>query len=139
METEESKNYQWNYTSLQNPPPAHPESQQWGSSLYRGVVPAKTILRRDFAVNGALVRISSTYLCITNFIKQFTTNNGYMFETSAHWISSYFLGDKFLRVPSSPEEAFLTTEREAAYVRKRHPDMLLWVNESYTGAVKFFW
>lgn len=61
-----------------------------------------------------------------------------MFETAAHWISSYFLGDSFLKVPSSPEEAFESTEREAAFMRKRHPNMLLWVNESYSGVVKFF-
>ena len=69
---------------------------------------------------------------------QFSTNNGLVFETAAHWISSYFLGDPFLRMPASAEEAFESTEREAAYLRRRHPDTLLWVNESYNGLVKFF-
>jgi len=32
----------------------------------------------------------------------------------------------------------MTTEREAAYMRKRYPDMLLWINESGNGLVKFF-
>jgi hypothetical protein len=77
-------------------------------------------------------------LYTADLIDQFTTNSGFMFETSAHWISSYFLGDKFIRIPSSPEEAFLSTEREAAFLRKRHPDVLLWANESYSGAIKFF-
>lgn len=122
MDRAEFQNYEWNYTTLQNPPPAHPATEQWGSTLYRGLVPAKNILQRDFAVNGA----------------SFTTNCGYVYETSAHWISSYFLSDKFLRVPSSSEEAFLATEREAAYLRKRFPDMLLWTNESGNGVVKFF-
>lgn len=121
IETAKSKNYEWNYTTLANPPLAPPENQHWGSSLYRGLVPAKNILQRDFAVNGAL----------------FNTNRGYVYETSAHWISSYFLGDKFLRVPSSPEEAFLATEREAAYLRKRYPDTSLWTNES-EAVIKFF-
>ena len=77
-------------------------------------------------------------LYATDLIDQFTTNYGFMFETSAHWISSYFLGDKFLRVPSSPEEAFLSTEREAAFLRKRYPDMVTWTNESNCGAIKLF-
>lgn len=55
--TPEPQNHKWNYISLSNPPPAYPESQQWASSLYRGLVPAKNILHRDFAVNGATVRI----------------------------------------------------------------------------------
>ena len=58
METAESKNYQWNYyTSLKNPPPTQLENQEWPSSLYRGLVPAKNILHKDFAVNGASVRV----------------------------------------------------------------------------------
>jgi dimethylaniline monooxygenase (N-oxide forming) len=138
MNTAEFKNYEWNYTTLQNPPPAHPATEQRGSTLYRGLVPAKNILQRDFAVNGASVWILVTYPCTANLVKQFTTNCGYVYETSAHWISSYFLSDKFLRVPSSSEEAFLATEREAAYLRKRFPDMLLWTNESGNGVVKFF-
>jgi dimethylaniline monooxygenase (N-oxide forming) len=43
----------WDYASLANPPvvPATP----WAASIYRGLVPAKNILNRDFAVNGAMV------------------------------------------------------------------------------------
>jgi len=67
METRESKNYKWNYTSLESPPQARPEAKQWGSSLYRGVVPAKSILRRDFAVNGAMVRISLIYIYLCGY------------------------------------------------------------------------
>jgi hypothetical protein len=138
IETAKSKNYEWNYTTLANPPLALPENQHWGSSLYRGLVPAKNILQRDFAVNGALVRIPIKNRYVANLVNQFNTNRGYVYETSAHWISSYFLGDKFLRVPSSPEEAFLATEREAAYLRKRYPDTSLWTNES-EAVIKFFW
>lgn len=61
-----------------------------------------------------------------------------VFETASHWISSYFLEDAFLRVPSSQKEAFESTDREAAFLKKRHPDALPWVNESYNGLVKFF-
>lgn len=46
---------EWDYQSLKNPPRAHPDNEQWASSIYRGIVPAKNILRRDFAVNGASV------------------------------------------------------------------------------------
>ena len=100
-------------------------------------------LRRTFSTKTSLLMALWSVLLLhalytADLIDQFTTNNGFMFETSAHWISSYFLGDKFLRIPSSPEEAFLSTEREAAFLRKRHPDMMLWTNESYGGAIKFF-
>jgi hypothetical protein len=43
------------YTTLANPPPAHPENENWSSSIYKGIVPAKNILREDFAINGAVV------------------------------------------------------------------------------------
>ncbi|KAF7974401.1 hypothetical protein HWV62_38268 [Athelia sp. TMB] len=110
--------HEWdNYTTLASPPPSKANAGAWTSSLYRGIVPAKRVLARDLA---------------------FSTNNGLVFETAAHWISSYFLGDSFLRMPASAEEAFESTEREAAYLRRRHPDTLLWVNESYNGLVKFF-
>jgi hypothetical protein len=44
------------YTTLQSPPPSHPSNQIWTSSIYRGLVPAKNILEREFAINGAVVR-----------------------------------------------------------------------------------
>ncbi|KAK0211195.1 FAD/NAD-P-binding domain-containing protein [Desarmillaria ectypa] len=111
---------EWDYASLSNPPSAHPENEQWASSIYRGIVPAKNILRRDFAINGA----------------SFTTNNGYAFEVMSHWISSYFLNDA-MRLPSSPEEALRHADRNAKWMRKRFPDQLLWLNESYSSAVYF--
>lgn len=102
----------------------HEASVQRASHIYRGLVPAKILGRRNFAINGAV----------------FTTNNGYTFEVSAHWISSYFLGDHFLlkNLPKSPEEAVTQTEIVAAYIRKRHPKMLLWANESYSGGIAFW-
>lgn len=45
----------WDYPSLNGAPAAHPENEKWVSSIYRGLVPAKNILRRDFAIAGALV------------------------------------------------------------------------------------
>ncbi|KAF8061622.1 FAD/NAD-P-binding domain-containing protein [Lyophyllum atratum] len=111
----------WNYTSLANPPSSHPDNEQWASSIYRGLVPAKNLDQRDFAINGAV----------------FTTNNGYSFEVSAHWISSYFLRDQ-MRLPSSTEEALAHAERNSAWMRKRFPDMLLWVNESYSSGLAFW-
>ena len=56
---------------------------------------------------------------------------------TAHWISSYFLGDK-MRLPSTVEQALADTERKAAWIRKRYPDMLLWVNESYSSGIAFW-
>lgn len=49
---------EWNYSSLANPPPSRLENEEWSSSLYRGLVPAKNLDARDFAVNGALVGLS---------------------------------------------------------------------------------
>ena len=46
--------YRWEYTSFANPPD-EPEEAPWSASIYRGLVPAKNILKRDFAVNGAMV------------------------------------------------------------------------------------
>ncbi|KAG9314917.1 FAD/NAD-P-binding domain-containing protein [Chiua virens] len=82
------------YKTLASTPPAHPQKDQWASSIYRGLVPAKNITKRDFAISGAV----------------FTANSGYAFEVIAHWMSSYFLGDK-MRLPSTVEEALAETER----------------------------
>lgn len=117
----DAEEYVWDYTSFRNPPSSNPRSQEWVSSIYRGIVPSRNIHRRDFAINGAF----------------FTTNNGYAFEVMAHWISSYFLGDK-MRLPSSPEEATKLSGKNAAWMRRRFPEMLLWVNESYSSDLAFW-
>ncbi|KAI5824862.1 FAD/NAD(P)-binding domain-containing protein [Schizophyllum commune Tattone D] len=109
------------YRSLDNPPGKHAASELPASSIYRGLVPAKNLFKRDFAINGAV----------------FNANNGYCFEVFAHWISSYFLGDP-LRLPSTTEEAMIHAERQSAWLRKRYPDELLWVNESYSSNVTFW-
>jgi len=43
------------YKSLSSPPAANPHRGLWASSIYRGIVPAKNIAKRDFAINGAVV------------------------------------------------------------------------------------
>ena len=43
-----------------------------------------------------------------------------------------------MRLPSTVEEAYAETERSAAWLRKRFPDILLWVNESF-GSMVAFW
>lgn len=127
----------WEYTSMAHPPPSKPEAEQWASSIYRGLVPARNIEKQDLAINGATVcRKHYCFLGSRLSYLQFTTNNGYMFEVSAHWISSYFLGDE-MRLPS-PEEAFQVTERNWAWLRKRNPNMLLWTNESYSSNLSFW-
>ncbi len=46
--------YRWDYASLAKPPEI-PGEALWSASIYRGLVPAKNIFNRDFAVNGAMV------------------------------------------------------------------------------------
>lgn len=53
--------YEWtHYKTLSSPPADHPQGDRWASSIYRGLVPAKNITKRDFAINGAVV--SRTFL-----------------------------------------------------------------------------
>ncbi|KAI0034738.1 FAD/NAD-P-binding domain-containing protein [Vararia minispora EC-137] len=112
----------WNeYTSLANPPRAAREAHMV-ASIYRGLVPAANLGRRDFAINGAI----------------FTTNSGYTFEVGAHWISSYFLRDAFLKLPPTPEDALTHARMTAAWLRRRHPRMLGWANESYSSGLAFW-
>ncbi|PSS11005.1 hypothetical protein PHLCEN_2v3301 [Hermanssonia centrifuga] len=79
-------------------------------------------MNRDFAINGAL----------------FSTNNGYTFEVIAHWISSYFRRDPFLRLPPSAEAAVDLAEEHNTWLRRRYPGMFGWVNESYSGDFAFW-
>lgn len=60
-----------------------------------------------------------------------------MWEVTSHWISSYFLEDKFLRLPQSPEAALEDAERAGAYMRKRVPTSMGWINESYSAWMPF--
>ena len=46
---------QWNYKSLKYAPPEASGYENWVTSIYRGLVPAKNIERRDFAIAGAFV------------------------------------------------------------------------------------
>ncbi|OJT15472.1 hypothetical protein TRAPUB_7343 [Trametes pubescens] len=118
---ETSSDYHWDYTSLSNPPPLHPYAKKWSSSIYRGLVPSKNIARRDFAVNGACV----------------SPNNGYTLEVASHWISSYFLGDP-MRLPETPEAALAETDRAAAWLRTRYPEVPTALNSSQTGYLAFW-
>ncbi|EJF62217.1 hypothetical protein DICSQDRAFT_169248 [Dichomitus squalens LYAD-421 SS1] len=118
----ETTTHEWNYTTLAGSPPIHPEAKRWSSSLYRGIVPAKHISRRDLAVNGAVV----------------SPNFGYTTEVTSHWISSYILGDHFLRLPKIPEEAFASTERDAAWLRARYPQIPTALNNSHTSYLAFW-
>jgi hypothetical protein len=43
-----------------------------------------------------------------------------------------------MRLPSTAEDALAETDRNAAWMRRRFPDMLLWVNESYSGGLAFW-
>ncbi|THH14463.1 hypothetical protein EW146_g5873 [Bondarzewia mesenterica] len=84
--------YHWDHKSLSNPPNSTTKDRQ-AMALYRGIIPSKIIDRHVFAVNGAI----------------YTGNFGYVTEMASHWISSYFLRDPFLKVPS-PEEALEETQ-----------------------------
>ena len=57
-----------------------------------------------------------------------------MYEVIAHWISSYFLGDD-LRLPSTVEQALAERDRNAAWTRKRYPDVLTSANESNSSGL----
>ncbi|KAI0677688.1 FAD/NAD-P-binding domain-containing protein [Trametes maxima] len=113
--------HQWDYTTLKDAPPLHPDAQRWSSSLYRGLVPARNIANRDFAVNGACV----------------SPNNGYTVEVASHWISSYFLRDK-MHIPRTPEIAFAETERAATWLKRRYPEIPTASNVSHTGYLAFW-
>ena len=69
---------------------------------------------------------------------QFTTNNGYVFEVAAHWISSYFLGDSFLQLPPTPADAMVWADRNAVWLRKRYPGTFAYANESWSGDLAFW-
>lgn len=45
----------WDYKTLENAPALKPENEEWVTSIYRGIVPAKNIENRDFAIAGATV------------------------------------------------------------------------------------
>ncbi|KAF6749420.1 hypothetical protein DFP72DRAFT_819004 [Ephemerocybe angulata] len=118
--------FKWNYTTLNNPPdlapvPTFPDGTSKAPGLYRASVPAKTIDRRDIAVNGTM----------------FTSSIGYTLEVCANWISAYFLGEA-MRLPDSPEDATRLTLREFAWSRRRYPEYTGWQNPSVTSTTPFF-
>lgn len=43
-----------------------------------------------------------------------------------------------MRLPTTTEEAMAEAERGAAWMRTRFPDMLSWVNASYSGSLDFW-
>ena len=45
----------WDYTTLKNTATLDPENEKWVTSIYRGLVPAKNIEIRDFAIAGGMV------------------------------------------------------------------------------------
>jgi hypothetical protein len=69
--------------------------------------------------------------------KQFSAHHAYVGEVSAHWISAYFRRDA-LRLPHSVEEALEDAERDAAWVQRRYPYTLSWIDESHSSSVAFW-
>ncbi|KAF8490246.1 FAD/NAD-P-binding domain-containing protein [Russula emetica] len=112
--------YRWDYASLANPPDI-PGEAPWSASIYRGLVPAKNIFNRDFAVNGAM----------------FSAHHAYVSEVSAHWISAYFRRD-MLRLPRSIGEALDAAQYDGEWVRRRYPHILKWMSESNSSAAAFW-
>ncbi|KAH8989242.1 FAD/NAD-P-binding domain-containing protein [Lactarius akahatsu] len=117
---EPRKKYHWDYTSLANPP-AIPRDAPWVAPVYRALVPAKSMLNRDFAINGATL----------------STHHAYISELSAHWIAAYFRRDE-LRLPRSVDEALDLADRDAAWVRRRYPYTQNWTSESNATGICFW-
>ncbi|KAI0758131.1 FAD/NAD(P)-binding domain-containing protein [Fomes fomentarius] len=113
--------HHWDYTTLKDAPPLHPDAKKWSSTIYRGLVPARNIVCRDFAINGAVP----------------SANYGYTTEVAAHWISSYFLGDE-MRIPATPEAALAETERHAAWLRQRYPQIPTALRGSHMSYLAFW-
>jgi dimethylaniline monooxygenase (N-oxide forming) len=44
----------WDYKTLENAPAPNPDIE-WVTSIYRGLIPAKNIEKRDFAIAGGTV------------------------------------------------------------------------------------
>lgn len=56
-----SNYYRWDYPTLDYyTPPPNPANKAATASIYRGIVPAKNILRRNLAINGAIVSVILT-------------------------------------------------------------------------------
>lgn len=43
-----------------------------------------------------------------------------------------------MRLPSTLAEGYEHTERNAAWMRRRYPDQLLWMDESYTTSIAWW-
>ncbi|TFK22020.1 FAD/NAD(P)-binding domain-containing protein [Coprinopsis marcescibilis] len=118
----------WGYASLSNPPVVDKGSSESvgnvkAPGLYKGIVPAKSLFRRDIAVNGAII----------------TANAGYTFELCSHWISSFFLEEP-MRLPETLQGATEQTKRNLAWMKKRFPEAKSWMNASYSaGSPHFAW
>ncbi|KAJ3527639.1 hypothetical protein NMY22_g9712 [Coprinellus aureogranulatus] len=120
VRTEDLKPFTWDYKSLRNPPEdkESPNTSIVAPGLYKGLIPAKSIERRDIAMTGAIG----------------SANIGYTYEVSAHWISAYFLGEK-MRLPKSTEGAVQSTVRNLAWMKTRFPSSKAWENASQISAL----
>ncbi|TFK38930.1 hypothetical protein BDQ12DRAFT_735153 [Crucibulum laeve] len=121
LELEAKVNDAWDYTTLANAPTVDPKSERWSNPMYRGIVPAKNIMKRDLAMNGAV----------------FTPNCGYTFELCAHWISAYFRVDA-MRLPSTMEQALVQAERNSMWMKRRFPGAGSYINQSYGSSLPYF-
>ena len=128
----------WKYETMKGGSKLDAKDLEWTTSIYRGLVPAKNIMKRDFAIAGALVRSSSLNTQNPSYPPQFAANFGYVNEVAAHWISSYFLCDK-MRLPATVEEAILEAEERAAWDKLRYPDFHKGRKMSSTATDAFTW
>ena len=130
----------WDYKTLENAPAPNPDIK-WVTSIYRGLIPAKNIEKRDLAIAGGTVWkfywVKQHGVLNLPCSLKFSANFGYSCEVAAHWISSYFQNDK-MRLPSSAEEAIAESETRSAWMKARFPDMLSWVNESLSTNLDFW-
>lgn len=59
-------NRKWNYPTLANPPPYEDDPNFKVPMFHRGMIPAKSMFRRDFAVNGGFVSFYSNFILMGN-------------------------------------------------------------------------
>ena len=84
------------YETLASPQAAHSQRDQWLSSIYRGLVPAENITKRDFAINGAFISSISVTKASHSDSRTFAFTSHKWTVHYEQWI--YIRGDRALDI-----------------------------------------